>query len=106
MKIFGFGAMIIAAIAVAAVHYHRVQNSPIHQLDLALENIEAVAQGEGGGATYVESCYLDGFSNIWNSGKQYRKCASGTSANVFYPCSRASWEKGEPSGFPYYCVLD
>lgn len=65
-----FGAVALIAIAVAAGWNYQQNNNKVEMSDLTLENIEALASGEGGGGmtdcpngclTYTGICFCYGY---------------------------------------------
>lgn len=83
-KIF-FGALTLALMTTIGYGVQRMQNQVI-LTGLALENMEALAQSEGG--TNVGYCYLQGYGGTSSSYKVF--CDRQTSNGSIYPCPSES----------------
>ena len=75
-----FGTLVFALL-ITVGYGVRCMNSQMVFTDLALENMEALAQNEGG--TSADVCYLQGYG----SASAYKIfCDSGTNDNTIYKC--------------------
>ena len=78
----------IIAIAVVASWNSSQSQNEVEMSDLALANVEALADGEGTNAGY---CYLE---DTWSTKRGYKYfCDSKTDKNTIYPCP-SSMESG------------
>jgi len=85
------GFVAVAVMALAGWNINKSQDKVVLS-ELALANVEALAQDEGGwGPTVIKDCYtaFNGYdSNIYLTCSQYSQDAS-----VYYPCGSATSQK-------------
>lgn len=85
------GAAIITAMAVAAGWNYQQNKQSVELSDLAMANVEALAQEEGWGPIVEKTCYtaFSGYdSNVYLTCSQYSSDVS-----VKYPCGGATSQK-------------
>ncbi len=73
------------ALALLATAGYGVQKSEAGLSDLALANVEALANGENGG-TPVRTCYTGTIYEDAGSPTSIQPCDSRTSSSMIYPC--------------------
>lgn len=86
-----FGATLIAALAITASWNYQQNENKIEMSNLALANVEALANEEGWGPIVEKTCYtaFSGYdSNIYLTCSQYS-----TDESVKYPCGAATSQK-------------
>lgn len=79
----------VALLATAGWGVTKSMQSDANLSDLALANVEALADGESGGGTSVGYCYLEQTFAGTYGWKVF--CNSETNANTIYPCEPKSY---------------
>ncbi len=79
------GVFALALLATAGFGVHKSMKSNVGLSDLALANVEALANGENGG-TPVRTCYTGTIYEDAGSPTSIQPCDSRTSSSMIYPC--------------------